>query len=62
MPDRLIIAGGRLTPFDLLPLREIWPVDEIPCFQDLLKAIDDADDELSRGSEIDGYDASEIRG
>lgn len=47
-----IVAIGLLTQRDLEVLgngfTRLWPVDETPCFADLLQAIDEADRELSR--------------
>lgn len=49
MRDR-IVAVGLLTDDDLTRLganfKRLWPVDETPCFQGLLHAIDEADREL----------------
>lgn len=49
MRDR-IVAAGLLTDEDVSRLgsnfRRLWPVDETPCFQGLLSAIDDADREI----------------
>jgi hypothetical protein len=48
-----IVAVGLLTQRDVELLGQgfsrLWPVDETPCFQGLLQAIDAADAELSRG-------------
>ena len=42
-----IIAVGLLTQRDVDVLganfRHLWPIDEAPCFTQLLKAIDEAD-------------------
>ena len=50
--ERQIVAVGLLTQNELLLLGEgfdlAWPIDEIPCFQGLLEAIDEADRELWR--------------
>ena len=50
-----IVAVGLLTRTDLDVLgpsfTRIWPVDETPCFDGLLRAIDDADRELRHCSE-----------
>jgi hypothetical protein len=50
MGDDRIIAVGLLTRADLNILgptfTRAWPVDETPCFSQLLRAIDDADREL----------------
>jgi hypothetical protein len=47
-----IIAVGLLTQGDLALLgptfTRVWPVDEAPCFNGLLRAIDEADRELRR--------------
>ena len=47
-----IIAVGLLTQRDVDVLGQgfsrLWPVDDTPCFQDLLQAIDNADAELSQ--------------
>ncbi len=46
------IAVGLLTQkhLDRLgpTLTQVWPIDETPCFSELLSAIDDADRELWR--------------
>lgn len=45
--DSKIIAIGLLTAHDLerlgSGLKHVYPIDEAPCFGDLLKAIDEAD-------------------
>ena len=45
-----IVAVGLLTQRDVDLLgngfSRLWPVDETPCFTDLLQAIDEADREL----------------
>jgi hypothetical protein len=50
-----IVAVGLLTQPEVELLghgfSRLWPVDNTPCFQDLLQAIDDADTELSRQHE-----------
>ena len=50
MEPRKIVAVGLLTQreVDLLGngFSRLWPVDETPCFTDLLQAIDEADREL----------------
>jgi hypothetical protein len=52
-----IVAVGLLTQreVDLLGhgFSRLWPVDETPCFTDLLKAIDEADRELRRDEEME---------
>ena len=49
MPDR-IVAVGLLTREDLNLLgptfERLWPVEEAPSFEELLRAIDDADQQL----------------
>jgi hypothetical protein len=46
-----IVAVGLLTPRDLSVLGptfdRAWPVEEVPSFSELLRAIDDADRQLS---------------
>ena len=45
-----IVAVGLLTEFDLNRLGDtftrLWPVDDVPCFDELLQAIDEADRQL----------------
>ena len=52
MAKERIVAVGLLTQREVELLghgfSRLWPVDETPCFQELLQAIDDADKELSR--------------
>lgn len=47
-----IVAVGLLTERDVQVLgtgfQRLWPVDETPCFSQLLQAIDDADRDLWR--------------
>ena len=54
MQDR-IVAVGLLTPHDLNLLGpsfdRVWPVEEAPSFDELLKAIDDADRRLQKARE-----------
>ena len=56
MPKDRIIAVGLLTQQDINVLGQgfsrLWPVDETPCFTDLLQAIDDTDRELEKNSEM----------
>lgn len=51
-----IIAVGLLTQRDVDVLGQgfsrLWPVDETPCFADLLQAIDDSDRELQQKPEM----------
>ena len=50
MEPRKIVAVGLLTQRDVDVLghgfSRLWPVDETPCFNDLLQAIDEAEREL----------------
>jgi hypothetical protein len=52
MAYRRIIAVGLLTERDVDLLGptfdRLWPVEDTPCFSELLQAIDDADRELGR--------------
>ena len=45
-----IVAVGLLTQREVELLGQgfsrLWPVDETPCFTELIKAIDDADEQL----------------
>lgn len=47
LSQQRIVAIGLLTEHDLALLGEgfnrAWPIDETPCFEDLIKAIDEAD-------------------
>ena len=51
-----IIAVGLLTEFDLNRLGDtftrLWPVDDVPCFEELLAAIDEADRQLQANPQI----------
>ena len=53
MADR-IVAVGLLTQRDLNLLghtfNRLWPVEEVPQFDELLRAIDDADSALKKGN------------
>ena len=55
MPKERIVAVGLLTERDLRLLGarfdRLWPVDQAPEFDELLRAIDTADDELKRVAE-----------
>ena len=55
MEQERIVAVGLLTQHDLTLLGptfdRAWPVDDVPCFSDLLRAIDDADEKLQRADE-----------
>jgi hypothetical protein len=48
-----IVAIGLLTQSDLNALgpafSRVWPVEQTPTFSELLRAIDQADDDLVRG-------------
>ena len=50
-----IVAVGLLPQRDLERLgptfERAWPIDEAPCFSDLLRAIDEADREIRRVSD-----------
>jgi len=47
MDDENVVAVGLLTRRDIRVLgptfRRLWPVEETPCFSQLLQAIDEAD-------------------
>lgn len=47
-----IVAVGLLTQREVELLGQgfsrLWPVDETPCFTELIKAIDDADEQLQQ--------------
>lgn len=49
MPDEPIVAIALLTQtnLDMLgkQLRKVFPIEQVPCFSELLNAIDDADRE-----------------
>lgn len=51
-----IIAVGLLTEFDLNRLGDtftrLWPVDDVPCFEELLAAIDEADRQLQAAPQM----------
>ena len=55
--DKPIVAIGLLTADDLQMLGasfdRAWPVDDTPCFDGLLQAIDDADQEIWRRRDRD---------
>ena len=56
MSQDRIVAVGLLTEFDLDRLGDtfsrLWPVDDVPCFEELLAAIDEADRELQNVARI----------
>lgn len=55
MEKERIVAVGLLTQHDLNLLghsfTRLWPVDEAPCFEGLVKAIDEAEREATRTTE-----------
>lgn len=57
MADERIVAIGLLTPTDVKLLgpqfKRLWPVDETPCFEELLRAIDEADRQLEHSRPSD---------
>jgi hypothetical protein len=57
-----IVAVALLTDDDVTRLgsnfKRLWPVDETPCFQGLLNAIDDADREIRAQRQSEQRDAS----
>ena len=57
MADERIVAIGLLTPTDVKLLgpqfKRLWPVDETPCFEELLRAIDEADRQLGHSRPSD---------
>lgn len=52
MPAKRIVAVGLLTQQDVHRLgptfNRAWPIDETPCFGEILRAIDEADREVWR--------------
>lgn len=55
LPIDRIVAVGLLTKREVELLGQgftrLWPVDETPCFSELLRAIDEADRQLARDRE-----------
>jgi hypothetical protein len=55
MAEDRIVAVGLLTEREIQLLghgfTRLWPVDETPCFTDLIRAIDEADRELRASPE-----------
>jgi len=55
MPQNRIVAVGLLTRHDLGVLGptfdRVWPVEEAPSFNELLRAIDNADQSLAKKDE-----------
>jgi len=57
-----VVAKERIVAVGLLTQREVellghnfsrlWPIDDTPCFADLLKAIDEADRELQQKQRV----------
>ncbi len=51
-----IVAVGLLTQRDLdilgQGLKHVWPLDPTPCFEDLLRAIDEADRETGPQDDV----------
>ena len=51
-----IVAVGLLTQRDVEALgsgfKRLFPIDETPCFEDLLRAIDDADRDIWRDRDV----------
>ena len=60
MGDQRIIAVGLLTARDLEVLGQgftrIYPIDDNPCFGELLRAIDEADRELRLRPTVNNID------
>ena len=58
MANERIVAVGLLTQREVELLGQgfsrLWPVDETPCFTDLLEAIDEADRELQEHHAMEG--------
>ena len=56
MARKRIVAVGLLTQREVEMLghgfSRLWPVDETPCFTDLIKAIDEADEQLEREHQL----------
>jgi hypothetical protein len=57
MPKDRIVAVGLLTEHDLNRLgaafTRLWPIEDTPCFSELLRAIDEAESELAGAEEKD---------
>ena len=62
MQQERIVAVGLLTRRDLKLLGptfdRVWPVEDVPHFSELLRAIDEADRKLSRGHRSQGGSGS----
>jgi hypothetical protein len=54
MADNRIVAVGLLTRDDIERLgptfARLWPVEDTPCFSELLRAIDEADREIRQAN------------
>ena len=57
LAEERIVAVGLLTQREVELLghgfSRLWPVDETPCFTELIKAIDEADRELERANRME---------
>jgi hypothetical protein len=55
MLDKQIVAVGLLTREDVQLLgptfERLWPVEDTPCFSELLRAIDEADREIRQAGD-----------
>lgn len=64
MSERQIVAVGLLTAHELQLLGagfgRVWPIDETPCFEGLLHAIDEAERELWRERDRATADQGEL--
>ncbi len=62
MNEERIVAVGLLTRRDLNVLgpafSRAWPVEDAPSFNELLRAIDEADEELARRRNMGGVEHS----
>ena len=56
MAEERIVAVGLLTQREVELLghgfSRLWPVDETPCFTDLVNAIDEADEQLKQEHQV----------
>lgn len=61
MAHERVVAVALLTQAELDRLgqnfQRLWPVDEVPCFQGLLNAIDEADREIRHSRDAEGKGA-----
>ncbi len=64
MSEKRIVALCLVTQLELELLgpsfHRAFPVDEVPCFGELLKAIDEADRKIWRKRDAQGAEASEV--